>query len=309
VPARLADLIRAGRLAPRERADAGDTLARLGDPRFRPDAWYLPAELLLGFVEVPEGEFIMGSDPARDPGALPEEQPQHPVQLPGYFIGRYPVTVAQFAAFVEASNYQPSDPTWLRDPANRPVVWVAFDDALAYCDWLGKTLHDWDETPEPLAGLLRGGGYHITLPSETEWERAARDTDGRLYPWGDDPPEPRHANYRDTGIGGMSPVGSFPDGASACGCLDMAGNCWEWTRNVWGRSFDKPDFGYSNASGDGLENLAAACNTPRVLRGGAFYDVVSFLRCAVRDRHRHFPDPRYWLVGFRVVVSPSISEL
>lgn len=290
VPARLADLIRGGRLTPRERAAAGVTLARLGDPRLRPDAWYLPAEPLLGFVEVPEGEFLMGSDPDRDTGAHADERPQHPVKVRRYFIGCYPVTVAQFAAFVESSGYPPSDRNCLRRGlANHPVALMTFDDALGYCDWLGKTLRDWDETPEPLAGLLRGGDYRLTLPSEAEWERAARGPNGHLYPWGDDPPEPRHANYRDTGIGGTSPVGSFPDGASACGCLDMAGNVWEWTRSLWGRCREKPDFGYPYASGDGREDLAAGRDTLRVLRGGAFGNGVSSLRCAYRDWYYH-PD-------------------
>jgi formylglycine-generating enzyme required for sulfatase activity len=117
------------------------------------------------------------------------------VHLPRYFIGCYPVTVAQFASFVAASGYQPRDPDCLRGPANDPVVGATFDDALAYCAWLGKTLRDWDETPEPLAGLLRGGHYRLTLPSEAEWERAARGREVHLYPWGDDPPEACRANY------------------------------------------------------------------------------------------------------------------
>ncbi|MGH2358396.1 MAG: formylglycine-generating enzyme family protein, partial [Candidatus Limnocylindria bacterium] len=220
MPARLVDLIRRGRLAPRERVAAGDTLAQLGDPRFRTDGWSLPAGPLLGFVEIPAGDFLMGSDPDRDPAARPEEQPQHPVQLPRYFIGRYPVTEAQFDALIAESGYRPDNWGYLRGRANHPVAWVTFHDVLNYCDWLGKTLRDWAETPEPLAGLLRNGNYRITLPSEAEWERAARGADGRLYPWGDDAPEPRHANYRDTGIGDTSSVGSFPDGASAYGCLD-----------------------------------------------------------------------------------------
>jgi formylglycine-generating enzyme required for sulfatase activity len=89
------------------RARAGATLARLGDPRFRDDAWYLPAEPLLGFVKIPAGPFLMGSEKTRDPGAFDEEVPQHEVTLPDYYIARYPVTVAQFRAFVEDRGHRP----------------------------------------------------------------------------------------------------------------------------------------------------------------------------------------------------------
>lgn len=214
------------------------------------------------------------------------------------------MTVAQFAAFVAEGGYEPRDPDSLGGRANHPVAWVTFDDVLNYCDWLGTTLRDWDETPEPLAGLLRGG-YRITLPSEAEWERAARGTDGRLYPCGDAPLEARHANYRDTGIGGTSPVGTFPDGASACGCLDMAGNVWEWTRNVWGGYIEKAAFGYPYASGDGRADLATGRDSIRVFRGGAFADDVSSLRCAYR--YGFNPELRSGGIGFRVAVSPSTS--
>jgi sulfatase-modifying factor enzyme 1 len=103
-----------GALSPVDRAEAGDALAVFGDPRFRPDAWYLPDEPLLGFVEIPPGSFLMGSDQARDADARDDELPQHEITLPRYFIGRYPVTVAQFGAFVEASGYRPGNEDSLR---------------------------------------------------------------------------------------------------------------------------------------------------------------------------------------------------
>lgn len=108
-----------------------------------------------------------------------------------------------------------------------------------------------------------------------------------------------------TGIDGTSPVGCFRAGASTCGSLDMAGIVWEWTRSLWGRCREKPDFGYPYASGDGREDLAAGRDTLRVLRGGAFGNGVRSLRCAYRDWY--YPDVRH--VGFRVVVSPSTSGL
>ncbi|HSF79754.1 MAG TPA: SUMF1/EgtB/PvdO family nonheme iron enzyme, partial [Anaerolineales bacterium] len=120
-----------------ERAAAGDNLARLGDPRFDPGRWHLPAEPDLGFIDIPAGEFLMGSDPKRDKDADDNEQPQHKVHLPTFYIARNPVTVAQFRAFVEDSGYMPSDDRCLLDPPSRPVRYVTWYDVLAYCGWLG----------------------------------------------------------------------------------------------------------------------------------------------------------------------------
>jgi len=132
---RLVELLWAERLRPVERAAAGDTLARLDDPRFRADAWYLPAEPLLGFQRIPAGPFLMGSDPSRDADAYDREQPQHTVDLPyEYCMARYPVTVAQFEAFVQASGYKPGNEDWGQGLPNHPVVYVSWYDALAYCE-------------------------------------------------------------------------------------------------------------------------------------------------------------------------------
>jgi formylglycine-generating enzyme required for sulfatase activity len=102
-------------------------------------------------------------------------------------MARYPVTVAQFRAFVEASGYQPQDGDGLRGLPNHPVVNVIWYDALKYCEWLTDRLRSWEGTPEPLAILLRPEGWWVSIPSEAEWEKAARGTDGRIYPWGDEP--------------------------------------------------------------------------------------------------------------------------
>ena len=133
--------------APR-RARAGDALAQLGDPRFDPDHWHLPREPLWGFLEVPTGPFRMGDD--EDERA----KPQHTVTLPRFFIARYPVTVAQFRAFAEATGYDKFDSNALRDPANRPVRYVTWHDALAYTDWLDIQLKNSPDAPAPLAHSL-----------------------------------------------------------------------------------------------------------------------------------------------------------
>jgi formylglycine-generating enzyme required for sulfatase activity len=283
-------------LEPKERAAAGGTLGRLGDPRFRADAWYLPNEPLLGFVEIPEGSFVMGSE------AREREQPQHELTLPTYYIARYPVTVAQFPAFVKDSNFQPGDADSLRGVDNHPVVRVSWHEALAYCDWLTQRLREWKKTPEPLRTLLREEGWVVTLPSEAKWEKAARGSEGkRRYPWGDDP-DPNRANYRDTGIGTTSAVGCFPGGASPCGAEDLSGNVWEWTRSLWGEDWQEPDFDYPYDSEDGREDLEAGDDVVRVVRGGAFNLSSRGVRCAYRNLR--IPHSRLDYLGFRVVVSP-----
>ena len=266
--------LRHGALSPVDRAQAGDALAIIGDPRFRADAWYLPGEPLLGFVEIPAGPFLMGSDKARDADADDDELPQHEITLSRYFIAQYPVTVAQFRAFVDATEYQPGDEDCLRGVPNHPVVWVSWHEARRYCEWLSEQLRVWEGTPEPLASLLRHQGWQVTLPSEAEWEKAARGSDGRIYPWGSEP-DPNRANYADTGINTTSAVGCFPGGASPYMIEDLSGNVLEWTRSLWGEYPYPTD---ENVQAQ-RENLDAGSDVARVLRGGAF--LISTGSCGV----------------------------
>jgi formylglycine-generating enzyme required for sulfatase activity len=290
--------LRHGALSPVDRAQAGDALAIIGDPRFRADAWHLPDEPLLGFVEIPAGSFLMGSLP-EDKNAVSYENPQHPVTLPTYYMARYPTTVAQFRAYVHATGYEPQNEGSLRGLPNHPVVYVTWYDALKYCDWLTERLRDWDGTPEPLASLLRREGWYVTMPSEAEWEKAARGTDGRIYPWGNDL-DPNRANYEDTSIGAVSAVGGFPYGASPYGIEDLSGNVWEWTRSLWGRKSMRPDFTYPYKPDDGREHREAPRHIVRVLRGGAFSSPLRVVRCAYRDWLGPLSSGRR--LGFRVVV-------
>jgi formylglycine-generating enzyme required for sulfatase activity len=313
VQQRLVALLQAGALAAGERAAAGDVLAQVGDPRFAADAWYLPAEPLLGFIEVPAGPFIMGRDPAVEEEVKAWEQP-HEVALPTYYMARYPVTVAQFRAFCDDSGYQPKDGDSLRDPDNRPVRWITWHEAQRYCAWLTETLRTWAGTPEPLATLLRSGAdgsppWRITLPSEAEWEKAARGASAgadtvRIYPWGNEP-NPTAVNCAETGLITTSVVGAFPGGVSPYGCLDMAGNVWEWTRSLWGEDYRKPDFGYPYNPRDGREKLEASNAVLRVLRGGSYYERGGAVGCGARDWVN--PDYSNGVVGFRIVASPSTS--
>jgi len=238
----------------------------------------------------------MGSDKKKDPQADGIEQPQHEVELGEYYIARYPVTVAQFKAFVEASKYKPRDPDSLRGQPNHPVVRVTWYDALAYCDWLTAQLPNLPDLPPELKR-----GWRVTLPSEAEWERAARGTDGRIYPWGSEF-DPNRANVDVTGIGGTSAVGCFPSGASPSGLLDASGNVWEWTRSLWGKggNLEFP-YPYSDRLKE-RENLQASRDIVRVLRGGSWFFNERRARGAFRDRRD--PVDRYDDIGFRVSLSP-----
>jgi formylglycine-generating enzyme required for sulfatase activity len=239
-------------------------------------------------ILIPAGEFLMGSDPAKDKQANDDEQPQHTLYLPDYYLAKTPVTNAQYAAFVQATGYDPPS-HWKggeppRGKEDHPVVNVSWHAAVAYCRWL--------------AGVT---GKSLGLPSEAEWEKGARGTDGRIWPWGNQWDAER-CNSAEGGKGDTTPVGTYPAGASPYGLLDMAGNVWEWTRSLWGKGLEWPNFRYPYNPKDGRENPDAPGDILRVVRGGAFLGDVWLVRCAVRDRGS--PGYRSRNVGFRVVVSP-----
>ncbi|MBN1999788.1 SUMF1/EgtB/PvdO family nonheme iron enzyme, partial [candidate division KSB1 bacterium] len=272
IPQRLTVLLKGGRLSPRERCEAGIVLARIGDPRFNPDFFFLPNDNLLGFMEIPQGEVMMGSTKdemeaitKKDDifaSLYKKEIPQHFVSVEKFFIGRYPVTVAQFRCFVETSGYEKADRESITGAGNYPVRYVTWHDALAYCRWLQEQLKQSENTPERIKSLLVEKQYQVLIPSEAEWEKAARGgRDGRIYPWGPKI-DPSRANYTDSGIGTVSPVGAFPAGASPFGVLDMSGNVWEWTRSHYKK--------YPYKSADGREKLSAGNDVPRVVRGGSY---------------------------------------
>jgi len=241
---------------------AGERLLEIAPDLARPVAWLTRARgelegqegvatdrLVRGkdgkeMVRVPAGRFLYGDD-------------KRVLELPEFWIDRAPVTNAEYARFVAETGHEAPEhwkgKTLPKKIANHPVVNVSWDDATAYAGWAGGR-----------------------LPTEEEWEKAARGTDGREYPWGEW--AEGHCNSKEAGIGRTTPVGQYsPQGDSPYGCQDCAGNVWEWTASEYEQS-------------------------GRLVRGGAFGDLRGGARCACRDRL----DPDVWDggVGFRVVVSP-----
>ena len=227
----------------------------------------------------------MGSDPQQDKDAGKYEQPQHPLYLPNYYLAKTPVTNVQYKEFVQATGHQvPQDWTNTTPPCGKedhPVVQVSWYDGMAYCRWLSEVT-----------------GKTYSLPSEAEWEKGARGTDGRIYPWGNEW-DAACCNTLEGGRGVTTPVGTYPRGASPYGLLDMAGNVWEWTRSVWGE-YPYPSDAKEQAR---REALQAPTDQARVLRGGAFDVIPRLVRCAYR--YRDLPDNSFWFIGFRVVVLPA----
>jgi formylglycine-generating enzyme required for sulfatase activity len=181
-------------------------------------------------ILIPAGDFLMGSDPTKDKRAYNDEQPQHTLYLPDYYLAKTPVTNAQYAAFVQATSHRQPKNWRARKPPqtmmDHPVTRVSWHDAVAYCEWLSEV------TSRP-----------YRLPTEAEWEKGARGIDGLVYPWGDWW-DAKRCNNKKGNKRRTTPVGAFPEGASPYGLLDMAGNVWEWTESLWGEDYEKPDFGY-----------------------------------------------------------------
>jgi formylglycine-generating enzyme required for sulfatase activity len=233
-----------------------------GTVRFRADAWNLPDEPLLGFVEVPAGAFTMGEEVAEDDRHSYLREPQHEVTLPRYYIARYEVTVAQFKAFAAATRIE-LDANALKGFDDHPVRNISWHEALAYASWLDLAVkNDERACSSKLRAILSSGGssWRVTLPSEAEWEKAARGVDARVYPWGDEKIDSSRANYAASNKDAPTPVGSYPDGASPYGIFDMCGNVWEWTRSLWGADGD-----------DTREDLSARRSLPvaRAVRASA----------------------------------------
>jgi formylglycine-generating enzyme required for sulfatase activity len=301
-----AAMLQAGGLSAAVRSAAGFALARIGDPRRE-----LRCPEAMPFRFVPAGPFWMGS-PHDDPDAYPEEVPLHRAEVPyDCWIGRFPVTVAQFAANVraEAGEPRPLAP----GAADTQPATASWHEARAFCRWLGERLRA--AAPRALEQAAPGDRAHAfwtgladgslaaALPSEAEWEKAARGAEGHpRYPWGD-AADPQRANYEDAGVGSASVVGCVPGGASPFGVEEASGNVWEWTRSLWGQDKERPSFRYPYDPADGREDWRAGDDVRRVVRGGSFHSPARSIRCS--SRFGVLPAVVSPNFGFRVVVAPT----
>ena len=251
--------VEAGSIDIRTRIEAADALGQVGDPRLEEDNW----------VTIPAGAFYMGAQKKDkngqnyDPEAFDSEQPVHPLTLPGFRIQRFPVTVQEYSAFLkEGGQEEPWNWESQQQYPNRPVVGVTWFEAAAYCAWKGGR-----------------------LPTEAEWERAARGPNSSRYPWGNDPPlDAARANYS-RNIGHVTPVGLYPLGNSVEGVCDLLGNVYEWSED-W---YAPPNEGNPKF---------------KVVRGGAWGNHPRFVRVSFRGRN--VPAYRNGYVGFRCAVELSL---
>ena len=245
-------------------------------------------------VYVPEGKFTMGSNDGD-----PDEQPVHTVYLDAYWMDRTEVTNTMFALFAKSTGYltdaERGGSSWVFDGANwnripgadwqhpqgpssslsgiedHPAVNVSWNDAVAYCEWA-----------------------KVRLPSEAEWEKAARGMDGRIYPWGNFSPDCSLANYRDC-AGDTEAVSHHPSGSSPYGVLDMAGNVWEWVNDWYSGTY------YSQSPQSNPQGPSSGDSNSRALGGGSWFNSGSDIRSSFRGRGA--PDYTGDYIGFRCAYS------
>jgi formylglycine-generating enzyme required for sulfatase activity len=278
--------LRIGQKAPREGAEVqgaaapqssavGQEEVTLEPPQqlepIKPQYWSLPYGEQ-EWVTIPAGEFWMGDDQGGADG-----RPAHRLFVPGFRMARVPITNAQYALYVQATGVKPprhweEDGRPPKERLNHPVVHVSWEEACGYCEWLSQVT-----------------GKRIRLPTEAEWEKAARgDMDKRSYPWGDKF-DASKCNSEEAGLGGTSPVGAFPAGASPYGCLDMSGNVWQWVQDWYDERY------YWQGATRNLQGPSSG--EAKVVRGGSWSLFPGLAR--VSSRLRLVPGGRLGNVGFR----------
>ncbi|MCG8351165.1 MAG: SUMF1/EgtB/PvdO family nonheme iron enzyme [Chloroflexales bacterium] len=302
----LAAVVEGGALPATDRVQAGVWLGKLGDPRIpvMRDEWRVTSSphhsppsaqiahhaFLAGYwCPIPSGSFVIGMKP-EEIQRLPKDERRYsqdtnntvPITVTAFDLARYPVTNAQYKLFIDSGGYNPDAPWWDAESRawlqkdkwseprywnderfgiarpNHPVVGVSWYEAMAFCRWLTQHLAD---------------GHEYRLPSEAEWEYAARGAARRIYPWGDEEPDGERANFERLHEG-TSAVGCFLQGATPEGILDLAGTVWERTRSMYQTYPYDPDDGRED--GDKLEQKHFT------IRGGSWLDSPIFLRAAFR---------------------------
>jgi formylglycine-generating enzyme required for sulfatase activity len=281
------------------RIEAADALGKVGDPRLEGDL----------MVDIPGGIFWMGAqkqnknnpnydDKAYETDDKMKESPVHQVELSPFSISKYPITVGQYQRFIEDEGYE-DEKYWInggfgkfKEPnkwqdqlpyPSRPVVYVSWYEAAAYCQWAGGR-----------------------LPSEAEWERAARGPDPayRKYPWGNKEPDGETANFYESKINHVTPVGIFPESCSPEGIIDLAGNVWEWCWDWIGGDY------YQICARQGVVKnpKGPTKGEARVLRGGSWGLIEGVCRSSFRVWFS--PVNRSIIWGFRVVQdSPQYESI
>lgn len=297
-------------LPPVERAEVGKCLGLMGDDR--PGVGVKDGIPDILWCTIPAGEFEMGTTQEQMKqmqsagwATFTREKPETVCELPEFRISRYPITLAQFQAFVDARDGYfeqkwwtsegrawlqetggPVEPAWGNTP-NLPSTNVSWYEAVAFCNWLSDKVN-----------------RTIRLPTEAEWEKAARGIDGRLFPWGNEFDSSK-CNMNQTGIGQPSAAGCFllpesPWGEQ--GPLDMSGNVWEWCTTICEEEGGKA-FSYPYDPSDGRETLELGDRYLRVVRGGAYLNPAFLVRTAFRGRDK--PSIRFGRQGFRIVCERS----
>jgi formylglycine-generating enzyme required for sulfatase activity len=268
----------------------------------QPDTLLVESPISLELVRIPVGTFTMGTREEEVKYKNHYEYPQHMVNLSEFYIGKYPITNAQYLVFVKSTNY-PYPNHWQDGQIpigaeNHPVVFVTWDDATAFCDWLSKE-----------------SGTFFRLPTEAEWEKAARGTDARIYPWGNvwnpvlgisDNPH----DYNDETVGaqfrrGTMPVGSFsPATDSPYGVADMLGNVWQWCLD----RFSQDEYSWRIVEVKDPTGPEEGYFDRRVMRGCSFYHIpCGWASCAYRGRYSQGEKGHHG--GFRIVMARKVPNL
>ena len=267
----------------------------------------MTASIDLGFILIPEGPVMIGSDPYQDRNSQKDEQPLHTLLLSDYYIMKHPVTNAQYLVFVEATQHRKplfwQNGLFPKEKADHPVVGVSFHDAVAFCRWASQVT-----------------GLPIRLPTEPEWEKAARGSDGRMYPWGNGW-DPSLTNTREGKLKGTTPIGKYsPHGDSPFQISDTAGNVQHWISNLYGeypydptdgretfihnldRGTDLPLIAQDTGCTSLIDSLEASLDKS-VIRGSSWRESKQQCRCAYRSWAA--PMHRSDDTGFRCCYEPQ----